>query len=144
MEISIPRLIFVLILMAIPLSSGTASALYTTDENNDGKPDQWYNMKRNVVSHLEIDRNFDGKVDYIADFNSKGKMTKEEFDYNYDGKMDDFYYYDSGVLEKEEIDSNYDGKVDIWIYLYKGVYIKKYEKDTDYDGKPDIIKDYEK
>ncbi|MCD6120518.1 MAG: hypothetical protein J7K04_01615 [Spirochaetales bacterium] len=124
--------------------AASASSLYTADENKDGKPDQWYNMDSKTVRHLEADRNFDGKVDYIADFNEKGKMVSQKLDYNYDGVMDDFYYYKDGVLEKQEIDSNYDTKIDIWIYLYKGVYIKKYEKDTDHDGKPDIIKDYEK
>jgi len=130
--------------LIISLSAAAASALYTADENKDGKPDQWYNMDLEVVRHIEIDRNFDSRVDYTADFDEKGKMVAEQFDYNYDGVMDDFYYYIDGVLDRQEIDSNYDSKIDIWIYLYKGIYIKKYEKDTDHDGKPDVIKDYEK
>ena len=120
-------------------------AIYTADSNADGKPDQWYNMENNEIRHMEMDRNFDGKVDYLADYSKDGKLVSEEMDYNYDGKMDDFYFYDGeGVLIREEIDSNFDGKTDIWIYLYKGIYIKKYEKDTDFDGKPDVVKDYEK
>ena len=138
------RIIIAGIVLLISLNAVCAFTLYTADENKDGKPDQWYNMDSNVVRHIEIDRNYDGKVDYIADFNREGKMTQEKFDYNYDGTMDDFYYYKDGVLERQEIDSNYDSKIDIWIYLYRGVYIKKYEKDTDHDGKPDVIKDYEK
>ena len=141
--------VFVTIIVFSLLALGEAfadnPAMYTADSNNDGKPDQWYSMENDAVKYLEMDRNYDGKVDYIADYGEDGKLIKEELDFNYDGKMDDFYYYnEDGVLSREEIDSNFDGKPDIWIYLYKGIYIKKYEKDKNFDGRVDIVKDYSK
>ncbi len=142
------RFLFVAVFSVIfvfGLWAGDRKFMYTTDSNDDGKPDQWYNMQDGKITYIEMDRNYDGKVDYKAEYNKDGKMETEEMDYNYDGKMDDFYYYDDdGILAREEIDSNFDGKIDIWIYLYKGIYIKKYEKDTNFDGKIDVVKDYDK
>ncbi len=138
-------LIFVSLFLVVYAYAGDQKFMYTADSNDDGKPDQWYNMQNNMVTYIEMDRNYDGEVDYKAEYNDEGKMETEEMDFNFDGKMDDFYYYDEeGILAREEIDSNFDGKVDVWIYLYKGIYIKKYEKDTNFDGKIDVVKDYDK
>ena len=116
---------------------------YTSDYNNDGKPDKWCKVSADgKVITTELDRNYDGITDYKSEYFRDGKPKYEEFDYNYDGKMDTFYYYNDGKLEKEEIDSNYDEKIDIWVYLYKGIYVQRIEKDTDFDGKVDKIKNY--
>ena len=106
---------------------------YAFDSNKDGRPDKWYVYEDGYVNVERSDLNFDGKVDFIVEFDKKGKKKYEEMDNNFDGVMDTFYYYEKGVAVKNTIDSNYDGKVDIWIYL-QGVYVDRYEQDTDFDG----------
>ena len=115
---------------------------YTFDKNNDGEPDQWYEYEAGRVLNEKLDTNFDGKIDYNAEFDKLSRKTREEFDVNFDGVMDDVYYYENGKLVKQEIDSNYDGNIDIWIYVVEGNQIYKYEQDTDFDGEIDKVKQY--
>lgn len=133
---------FVLLLFCAACAA-YATSTYALDNNDDGKPDQWFTMDGDRVLTMQRDRDFDGVIDYNARYNGNKEIETEEFDFNYDGRMDDFYYYDhDGLLERQEIDSNFDDKIDIWVYLYQGMYIKKYERDVDYDGKIDLIKEY--
>jgi hypothetical protein len=90
---------------------------YTADYNKDGRPDQWYEVTGERVSKVSMDRDFDGKVDYVAEFDAEGRKVREEMDYNHDGSMD------------------------IWVFL-DGVYIHRYEVDADFDGQVDRVRDY--
>jgi hypothetical protein len=113
----------------------------TDDNNDDGKIDRWIYLSGGTVERVEIDRDFDGKVDYIIFYDEEDLKKEEQLDYNYDGEMDDLYLYVKGKLKRREIDTNYDSKIDVWVYL-DGIYIEKYEKDTDFDGEIDFIKNY--
>jgi len=116
----------------------------TMDDNNDGKADQWYTIEHGVLLEYRADRNFDGLVDYKAEFLDSDKRLYEEFDFNYDGEMDDFYYFEEGNLSRQEIDTNFDGQIDMWIYLHEGMYVRRIERDLDFDGKVDRVTDYDK
>jgi hypothetical protein len=126
------KTICMLFLLAL---AGAAFAVseYVFDSNKDGKPDKWYTYEDNHVTIEKSDLNFDGKVDFMVEFDKKGKKKYEEMDNNFDGVMDTFYYYEKGVATLQTIDSNYDGKIDIWMHL-EGAYVDRYEQDTDFDG----------
>jgi len=123
------------------LRAGGAPAL-SSDSNSDGRPDQWFEASGGKIVKTSLDRNFDGRIDFIVDYDAKEQKLHEELDYNYDGAMDDFYFYEQGRLVRQEIDANFDGKVDIWVYLCEGLYIERYERDVDYDGKVDLVKKF--
>jgi hypothetical protein len=91
---------------------------------------------------LELDRNDDGRPDYVLYNDAAGALAREELDFNLDGKMDDVRYYSGGVAVREEIDSDFDGRVDIWVSILQGAYIERYERDTDGDGAPDVVKSF--
>ena len=116
-----------------------AATEYAFDTNKDGKADKWYTYEDGYVNSERSDLNFDGQVDFIVEFDKRGKKKYEEMDNNFDGKMDTFYYYEKGKAVKQTIDSNYDGNIDIWIYL-DGIYVDRYEQDTDFDGVVDKTK----
>lgn len=132
-------ILFIFLFIIISLH---ASVEYTSDQNNDGKPDQWFLLENGIIIRIDSDRNYDGIIDNSLIYNDQGVMEYEELDYNYDGEMDDFYFFEEGVLSRREIDSNYDSEIDIWILLDDGRYVKKLERDVDFDGELDIVKVY--
>jgi len=116
--------------------------LSESDENGDGKADQWLEDLGDERFKVTIDRDFDGEVDYSLIYRSNGNKEYEELDFNYDGEMDDFYFYSAGVLDHRTVDTNYDGQIDLWVFLDEGVYIWKVERDTDFNGEIDYAKEY--
>ena len=119
-----------------------ASPGQAIDSNQDGEPDQWYEVVEGHIEQVSMDSNFDSRIDYKVIYDPKHRKVYEEMDFNFDGEMDDFYFFDEGKLIRQEIDSNFDGQVDIWVYL-DGLYILKYEMDSDFDGAVDVVKDYQ-
>jgi hypothetical protein len=141
----VTRLCLFLVVFGLLLHSAVSeTSVRTMDDNNDGKPDQWYTLEKGVLLTYKADRNFDGLIDYRAEFAEDDRLSYEEFDFNYDGEMDDFYFFEEGVLTRQEIDTNFDRQIDMWIYLQRGMYVKRIERDTDFDGRIDRVKDYEK
>jgi hypothetical protein len=128
-------------LLASCLPLAAASSAYVVDQNQDGSPDQWYEVSDGRILSLRQDRNYDGRVDYLVEYDRGGRKTREEMDFNFDGLMDDFYYFEKGELVRQEIDSNFDDRIDIWVFL-EGPYIRRYEMDKDFDGRVDVVKDY--
>ncbi|MCG3175613.1 MAG: hypothetical protein MOGMAGMI_00546 [Candidatus Omnitrophica bacterium] len=63
-----------------------------TDQNKDGKPDQWEHYENGVIARLETDTNYDGKVDEVAYFEEK-RLVRGEKDIDHDGKMDQWFTY---------------------------------------------------
>ena len=124
------------------ISEAWAVPSLTSDANEDGLPDQWYELTNGRVSALKVDRDYDGRVDYLVKYSKKGKVTYEEYDYNFDGLLDDYYFYDDGLLIRQEIDTNFDEIVDVWVYLSEGIYIEKLEQDSDFDGQVDLVREY--
>ena len=132
----------VVLCLSVAAARLSAAELLLVDSNNDGNPDQWYVAQNGQITEMRVDRNHDGKVDYLVRYNAADGPDYEEYDYNYDGVMDDFLYHLGGVLVREEVDSNFDGRIDLWVYLHKGIYIERYERDADNDGKKDKVVDY--
>ncbi len=130
-----------LIIALLFTAAGIAAQENGQDTNGDGQPDRWIIVNAGNVAEIHLDRNYDGKVDYIVSYNEANEKVGESLDFNYDGEFDDFYYYARDKMKRREIDTNFDGKIDIWVYL-DGIYIEKYQKDINFDGIIDITEDY--
>ena len=94
---------------------------------------------------MELDVNYDGRIDVIRTYDEAGKLRTEESDLNLDGTPDIISHYDRGALAKKEIlepgtrrvlatrfyaagnvlrvekDTNADTKIDYWEYYEQGV-----------------------
>lgn len=73
-------------------SGGVTPKSVATDQNKDGKPDQWEHYEAGVISRLESDTNYDGQVDEVAYFEDK-RLARGEKDVDHDGKMDQWFTY---------------------------------------------------
>lgn len=129
----------VIILLTVFCFSAAAAS---NDEQQKEDPVQTAGKDQNGITSITSDRDNDGSIDYVLQFDENGTKVYEELDFNYDGKMDDFYFYNGGVLSKREIDTNYDENVDVWVYIHEGIYIERYERDLDFDGTVDQVKDF--
>ena len=86
---------------------------------------------------VKIDRNYDGVIDRIEVYDTKGLITRVEADVNGDGKIDETVHYENGIPVKGEKDANGDGKPEtILVYDNKGAIIRS-ETDSNGDGKLD-------
>jgi hypothetical protein len=128
-------------LLAFGPPPAAASPAYAVDSNQDGRPDQWYEADDGRILSASQDRNYDGQVDYLVEYDRDGRKIREELDFNFDGRMDDFCFFEKGALIRQEIDSNFDQRIDIWVFL-EGLYIRRYEMDRDFNGQVDVVKDY--
>jgi len=135
------KILLTCLFIFLVFEAGAMPAL-TSDANEDGFPDQWYEFTDGRVTTLKGDRNYDGRIDCLVKYSKMGNVTYEEYDYNYDGLMDDYYFYDDGRLIRQEIDTNFDEKVDVWVHLFEGIYIEKIEQDSDFDGQIDLVQEY--
>ena len=64
---------------------------------------------------VEVDKNFDGNVDYI-EYYIIDQLTRIEIDTDFDGKIDDWTDYNElGNPIHKERDTNGDGRADTWI-----------------------------
>jgi len=92
------------------------------DHNGDGVlHDKWTYSPGGLPITNEVDRNLDGKVDYIAHFDRRGVIEFAEADNNFDGIFESRYRFKSGNLEIAEIDTDGDGLPDIRTNYVNGV-----------------------
>ena len=64
---------------------------------------------------VQVDSDYDGKIDRIETYDQTGQVQKVEADTNSNGKMDEWVTYKNGKPIKKEKDQNEDGKVDVWV-----------------------------
>jgi hypothetical protein len=70
----------------------------------------------NMPRKVEMDRNYDGRIDRIEHYNALGKIIKIEADTTADGKMNEWAEYDKqGRAKSASKDTNGDGKPDTWV-----------------------------
>lgn len=140
------------------------------DVDNDGKvdvtkvleeypdPDDPSVTKTRLVKKL-VDVNYDGKVDFVRNYNDLGVVVTEEVDLNLDGTPDvinyldkktvvkkemidgerkviETRYYGDGQLQRVEKDSNDDGKIDYWEFYEQGI-LDRIGRDANGDGRAD-------
>ena len=64
---------------------------------------------------VEVDTNYDGKIDRTETYNAKGEIQQVESDTTGDGKIDEWVNYEAGKPMRSEKDTNADGKPDVWV-----------------------------
>jgi len=159
-----------LIVAALAACVGAASvyALYRApistdgiDHNRDGVLDEkWTFSPNKTLLKTEVDRNLDGKVDYIVRHDAQGIPETAESDDDFNGTFESRYRFRRGNLELVETDTDADGYPDLrTLYEFGVVQSTKYvnpktgqpmrieyyrlgkmttaEVDTDADGKLD-------
>ena len=82
------------------------------DMNGDGVLDEKWTYKDNRISRTEVDRNFDGNVDVIYNFDRKGILEVSKQDDNFDGIYESVFRFENGLTQTQESDLNQDGNID--------------------------------
>ncbi|XVJ69325.1 MAG: DUF2007 domain-containing protein [Rhizobacter sp.] len=80
------------------------------DHNHDGVLDEkWTDSLSRQPLKYEVDRNLDGKVDYISWFDKRGLVTASEADDDFNGSFESRSTYKYNQLASTETDSDGDG-----------------------------------
>ena len=64
---------------------------------------------------VNVDTNYDGKIDRTEVYNEVGEIISVESDTNGDTIIDEWIIYEKGKPIKSEKDINDDGKPDVWV-----------------------------
>ncbi|MQY76580.1 MAG: hypothetical protein GH155_03035, partial [Spirochaeta sp.] len=59
------------------ISEAGAVPSLTSDANEDGAADQWYELTDGRVATLKVDRDYDSRVDYLVKYSRMGKVIYE-------------------------------------------------------------------
>jgi hypothetical protein len=97
---------------------------YEKDYNHDGKSDHFYTYHNGKIAKIEVDRNFDGKIDVWEYFDSEGRPERMEYDENFDGRPDLWYFYKDGSLVRSEQDTDFNGKPDWFGYYENAILVR--------------------
>lgn len=92
------------------------------DHNRDGLLDEtWILSARGTPVRLEVDRNLDKKVDYIARYDARGTLDTATSDDDFDGRFETRLSFRAGNVETSETDSDGDGFADLFSDYDSGV-----------------------
>lgn len=107
------------------------------DTDLDGVVDRWEYYTPNGTREREgWARHKPGKPDLWEWTDSKGRLTRREFDDDGDGQIDRIEYYEKGELSLVAVDSDHNGKMDRW-QSWVGKRVAREELDLDGDGVAD-------
>jgi hypothetical protein len=131
------------------------------DSNGDGRADVVaYHRGAKLPSLLEVDADFDGKVDRWEDYDASGRLVKvgtalrgsgpdnwtypgpgelpakREYDADRDGRIEKVEVYSGGRVTRVELDADGDGRADRW-QSWRAGRLQSEELDSDADGRPD-------
>ncbi len=117
------------LLLGFVIGVGVSYAAYRTpvstdgvDFNHDGVLDEkWTYAPNGRPLKLEIDRNLDRKVDYIAHYDSHGLIESAESDDNFDGVFETRQRFRNDNVEVAESDTDGDGYPDTRSLFSSGV-----------------------
>lgn len=123
------------------------------DANGDGKPNVIRYLEEvadpddptqtiRKLRKMEIDVNFDGRINIVRNYDDAGRLRTEESDLNLDGTLDIISHYDRGSLAKKEILEPGTKRVVATRY-YAGGNVLRVEKDTTGDNLIDYWEYYE-
>jgi hypothetical protein len=91
------------------------------DQNGDGKADVIYHYPAGGgnANAVELDNNFDGRMDAKSRFDEGGAATGEEIDDDFDGRFESRSTFRMGVRQTSETDSDGDDVIDhVWRYVH--------------------------
>lgn len=91
------------------------------DYNHDGQMDEKWIYKDDRIYRANIDRNMDGKIDFIYKYDRKGVLYRSESDDDFDGVYETTHKYKYGNAYLQESDLNRDGKIDYRVTFKNGL-----------------------
>lgn len=92
------------------------------DHNGDGILDEkWIESVSGAGVRYEADRNLDGKVDVIGQYNKRGAMESTESDDDFDNAFETKTQYKDGNLSESDVDTDADGFHDLVIHDTHGI-----------------------
>jgi hypothetical protein len=91
------------------------------DYNGDGKLDEKWTYINYRNSKTELDRNFDGNIDFIYLFDRKGLVKSSSSDDDFNGTFETDVYFRRGNAIWQKVDTNGDGLKDYRIDFKDGV-----------------------
>ncbi|MFT6350374.1 MAG: hypothetical protein ACJAYB_003422 [Psychromonas sp.] len=91
------------------------------DYNGDGRLDEKWTYVNYLISKTELDRNFDGKIDFIYSFDRKGLIESSLSDEDFNGTFETDIYYDYGNAKWQKSDTTGDGFKDYIIKFKNGI-----------------------
>ncbi len=89
------------------------------------------------VSEHGIDNNGDGVIDEKWTYSASGRVVKMELDRNFDGKPDFVFHYNKGIIDNAEGDDDFDCVFETSMHYRWGSLVLA-EVDTTGDGYPDL------
>lgn len=98
-----------------------AGSIQESDQNGDGKTDAIYRypLGGGFANVVELDNNFDGRMDVKTYFDESGIPTGDEADDDFNGSFESRSSFRSGVRQTLETDSDGDGAIDhVWRYVH--------------------------
>ena len=94
------------------------------DHDRDGILDeQWTFSPSGAPVGSQMDRNLDGKIDYLLHYDQRGHIESAEGDDDFNGKFESRYRFRFGNVETSEIDTDADGFPDMHSYFKSGVLV---------------------
>lgn len=116
-------------LLGLAVGVGATYAMYrapvTTDgidHDRDGVLDEkWTYAPNGLLLTVEVDRNLDRKVDYVAHYGDRGVIQSADADDNFDGVFETKQAYRSSNVEMVEADTDGDGYLDLRTLYVHGV-----------------------
>lgn len=112
------------------------------DYNHDGQLDEkWTYSPNGVPLKMEMDRNLDRKIDYVAHCDARGHVESAESDDNFDGVFETKLWLKNGSVQMTLTDSDGDGYPDLRSNFTHGV-IDSTEYINPASGKPARVEHY--
>src|SRR5690606_33475741 len=126
-----------------------------------GRRDTFVTFRDGKKARQEEDRNGDGEIDAIFEFDARERVAREQIDADFDGRFETVAeyvdgeqvrritdssgrgtperveHYASGRLVRVELDEDRDGRVDLWNFYDPEGRLEKQEQDRSGDGKVD-------
>ena len=95
------------------------------DYNHDGRPDQFWTYRNNIVEDAKGDRNGDGKIDEWQTFDAEGRPATSSMDLNFDGNPDTWVAYENGNPASDKVDTDFNGRPDSFSAYEYGVLLRR-------------------
>ena len=94
------------------------------DYDRDGVLDEkWTYSPTGTILKVEIDRNLDKKVDYVAHYDRRGLIESAESDDDFDGTFETRIRFRDGNVELYEVDTDHDGYFDRRSHYANGILV---------------------
>ncbi len=137
------------LLLGLVIGAGATYAAYRApatadgvDYDGDGLLDEkWTFSPNGVLLKMELDRNLDKKVDYVASYDARGHLAAAELDDNFDGVFETKQWLKNGNIETSLSDTDGDSYPDLRTNFMNGV-VDSVEYIDPASGKPLRIEHY--